>query len=340
MGSAEAADLGSRGAPGPATAGGGTLRALLYHRVQDPAAARPDLAPDLVSATPARFERHVRYLARHYTPVGAHELIVALGGRHTLPRRAVLVTFDDAYRDFREVAWPILTRYRVPAVLFVPTAFAQEPDRVFWWDAVWQALARTDQDQLLLPHRTALPLRTWRDRVAASRQLAEWLKTLTPSSRAAALATLHTQLGVHPEPPRAVLSWAELRQLAQDGVAVAAHSRTHELLDQVDSGALQWEVAGSRDDLVRELGRCLPLFAYPNGNADARTPRTLRSAGFLAGFGTSPGPSDLRYVDPYRLRRDDGRASLPRLALRLLGPVNRTRALRYWLGRSAAHASP
>ena len=70
-------------------------------------------------------------------------MLAALDGRHQLPRGAVLVTFDDGYRDFRELAWPLLKQYRVPAVMLVPTSFVSEPDQSFWWDSLWQIIDRT-----------------------------------------------------------------------------------------------------------------------------------------------------------------------------------------------------
>lgn len=311
-----------------------TLRTLVYHRLEDPAIPRHDLAPDPVSASPALFERHIQHLARFYSPVGADEVHAALAGRHALPRRAVLVTFDDGYRCFLDIAWPILKRYGVPAVLFVPTAFVDNPSRVFWWDAVWQVLARTDRARVVLPDGTRRSLQSWDDRVAASRVAAELLKRLSPAARVAALQGLAEQLAVGPTPTRAVLSWAELRQLADDGVTIAAHSQTHALLDQLDEAALAREVDGCRDDLVREMGTCPRLFAYPNGNFDERTVRALERAGFESGFTTIPGPSRLGTADPRALRRDDGRAGLHRFALRLAWPIA---VLRQWRHPVACH---
>jgi peptidoglycan/xylan/chitin deacetylase (PgdA/CDA1 family) len=43
-----------------------------------------------------------------------------------LPARAVLLTFDDGYRDNLENALPILRRHGYPAVLFVPIGFLDD----------------------------------------------------------------------------------------------------------------------------------------------------------------------------------------------------------------------
>lgn len=308
---------------------GQELRVLLYHRIEDPAARRPDLAPDPVSASPALFERQLRYLTRWYCPVAADELMAALAGRHRLPARAVLVTFDDGYRDFAELAWPLLKQYRVPAILFVPTAYVDDAARIFWWDALWQLVSRTARQDLRLPDGATLSLARAEERVAASRSVAEWLKSFQPAARRALLDALGEQLGVRPEPTRAVLDWGALRRLAADGVTIAPHSRTHELLDQVHGPELRTEIEGSRADLVRGLGACPPLFAYPNGNYSREAVQILRLGAFQAAFTTTHGINRLDTADHLLLRRDDGRASLARFALQLLGPLGRLRARRH-----------
>src|SRR2546421_516354 len=102
------------------------LRVLTYHRVDEPG-ARPKLNPGLISATPEVFDQEMSYLAANYHVVSMPELLQAYRTGTPLPPRAVLVTFDDAYCDFAEHAWPTLKRYRLPATLFVPTAYPDQP---------------------------------------------------------------------------------------------------------------------------------------------------------------------------------------------------------------------
>ena len=98
------------------------LRVLTYHRIVDPASGER-CNPSLLSATPTGFETQMRHLARRYRVVGADEVAAAYRRERRLPDRAVLVTFDDAYRDVGEVAWPIMRALGLPATVFVPTAF-------------------------------------------------------------------------------------------------------------------------------------------------------------------------------------------------------------------------
>ena len=307
------------------------LRVLVYHRVADAASTRLDLNPDLVTATPRLFQHQLRHLARAYTPIGADELLAAWAGRHTLPDRAVLVTFDDGYRDFYDVAWPLLRQHRIPAVLFAPTAFLADPQRIFWWDALWQIVSRTGRAAIELPTAREVRPLALDDRARATRVLTARLKRLRPREREQELERLSEHLGVRPEPTHAVMKWSGVKALQQEGLTVAGHSRTHELLDRLEGAALAEEIAGCRDDLVRELGCCPPLFAYPNGNVDWRVMAAMDAAGFKLGFTTVRGVNYFGTDDVRLLRRDDGRTSRLLFVLKLSSAVARLRTRRHAL---------
>jgi poly-beta-1,6-N-acetyl-D-glucosamine N-deacetylase len=51
------------------------------------------------------------------------QFLRALEKPETLPERAALLTFDDGYSSMRGVTLPLLQRFEVPAVLFVPTDY-------------------------------------------------------------------------------------------------------------------------------------------------------------------------------------------------------------------------
>jgi len=57
------------------------------------------------------FEQHLEWLRSHRQPLSLGELRALIEARRALPRRAVVVTFDDGYRNFATQAWPLLLRY-------------------------------------------------------------------------------------------------------------------------------------------------------------------------------------------------------------------------------------
>jgi peptidoglycan/xylan/chitin deacetylase (PgdA/CDA1 family) len=285
----------------------GILAVLTYHRVDEPD-ARPDLLPGLLSATPAAFEAQVRCLADRYRPVSMAEVLEGAGEPARLPRRAVLVTFDDAYSDFAIHAWPILQAAGVPVTLFVPTAYPGRQIDEFWWDRLWEALRSTARTDVLTTPAGNLPLETTLDRTDAMRELRTWLKRTDDRTAMGEVDRLVAELdasGDHPGPAAgpAVLDWDELRRLAAEGVTLAAHTRTHPLLDRVDLDRAVAEIAGSHEDLEREFGAAPRVLAYPSGAHGGSAVEAARLAGMTLAFTTERGGNDLRHADPLRLRR-------------------------------------
>lgn len=95
---------------------------LMYHRVASDGPAA--LAPYRVS--PEMFERQLAWLQRH----GYHGLTADAfyrswfaQGIRKFPGKPIVLTFDDAYVDFYENAWPLLRRYGFPATVFAATGF-------------------------------------------------------------------------------------------------------------------------------------------------------------------------------------------------------------------------
>ena len=282
------------------------LRVLTYHRViepGDPSAPRPAS----VSATPSVFERQMRHLAGSYRVVSAEQVLAAVRGGALLPAKAVLVTFDDAYRDFGDIAWPILRRLGLPATVFVPTAFPDHPEREFWWDRlhrVFQATARTTLDD---PLTGRLPLDSAAARAGSLRALEAFLKSLSHATAMEAVERVCAQLGDDGASTARVLGWDALRALANDGVTLAPHTRTHPALSRIPVDEARAEIRGSHEDLRREIGVSPPIFAYPFGAHDDRVVRVMREEGFELALTCIDGHNRLgtqpTATDPLRLRR-------------------------------------
>jgi peptidoglycan/xylan/chitin deacetylase (PgdA/CDA1 family) len=97
-----------------------TLRVLMYHKIND----RPG---NRMSVPVGLFDEQIDLLGQlGYTVVGLDDVLDHYVGGRPLPERAVLVTFDDGYRDNQENALPVLRKYRYPAVVFVPIGYLDE----------------------------------------------------------------------------------------------------------------------------------------------------------------------------------------------------------------------
>ena len=101
---------------------------LTYHDIGPQAKGR------LVLAARA-FADQMRYLkANNYRVITLAEMHEFLQLKRQLPRRAVVLTFDDGYRSFLTYAYPILKELGFTATLFVYTDYVGTGRNALGWD--------------------------------------------------------------------------------------------------------------------------------------------------------------------------------------------------------------
>lgn len=92
------------------------MRILAYHAIAD---LRDDPVLAEYGVSPGLFAAQLDGLAGHgWEFVDLDAVLLWLTGDGDLPRRAVLVSFDDAYTDLLEVAAPLLAERSIPALVF------------------------------------------------------------------------------------------------------------------------------------------------------------------------------------------------------------------------------
>ncbi len=83
-------------------------------------------------------------------------------------------------------------------------------------------------------------------------------------------------------PTLPLLDWDALARLADEGVTLGAHSRTHPDLRRLDDARLADELDGSAAAIAERTGRRPEAFAYPFGHADERVVRATATRFRLA----------------------------------------------------------
>lgn len=94
-----------------------TIPVLMYHKVGYPVSCPRDAFLNIPGEAFRRQMRAMRSLGYRARPFG--EVVDALNGGQTLPRRTFAVTFDDGYECVGAVAAPILADFGFPATVFV-----------------------------------------------------------------------------------------------------------------------------------------------------------------------------------------------------------------------------
>lgn len=104
---------------------------LMYHRINFVKPSTPAMTRRL-TVHPADFARQMRWLHRNgYTTITQRELFDALMCGRPLPRRPIMITFDDGYRDAFFKASPALLSLGMRATAYVITERISGPDPNF-----------------------------------------------------------------------------------------------------------------------------------------------------------------------------------------------------------------
>jgi peptidoglycan/xylan/chitin deacetylase (PgdA/CDA1 family) len=107
------------------------LPILMYHSISDD--AEPNHSPYYKTTTrPALFAQHLRWLNdAGFRSVGLDDGIRIAQQGNGAQEKAVVITFDDGFRDFYDSAFPALTAQGHTATVFLPTAFIGESRQTF-----------------------------------------------------------------------------------------------------------------------------------------------------------------------------------------------------------------
>jgi peptidoglycan/xylan/chitin deacetylase (PgdA/CDA1 family) len=266
---------------------GPRIAVLIFHRVlprTDP------LFPGEMTAE--RFERLMALVAAAFNVMTlGHAMALRAAGK--LPRRALVITFDDGYADNAEIALPILQRHGLRATIFVSTGFL-DGGRM-WNDSVIETVRAAKVPALDLASfgLGTLPLATAQQRSLAIDALLPKLKYMTLAEREEALSRLHRLAGAPGLPGDLMMTSGQVREMHRAGMEVGGHTVNHPILRVLPDEQARAEIDQGRQHLQSIIDAPVEVFAYPNGRPaqdfDQRHVDMMRQMGFAAAVSTAPG---------------------------------------------------
>ena len=228
------------------------LVVLAYHEIAQPSQA---ISPDL-AVTPAALRAQLRWLQGHgYHLISVDQLLAARNGQMPLPRRPVLLTFDDGYRSVFDGAFPVLQAFRAPAVVAV----------VGRW---------------LEPESGLVP---FGDQTLDRRRLLSWDQLRQMQASGLVEVASHTY-DLH----RGIPGNPQLNSMP------AATTRQFDLGEGYESDAayrarLRADLARNSALLAQQLGRRPRLIAWPYGRSNATAAALATELGMPVGFNLDDG---------------------------------------------------
>jgi len=298
---------------------GGRAAILAYHRVLDPAEHDLDAVEPGMHVTRDAFAEHVDLLQRRYRVAPLADLVRKLYTGEKIEWGVVAITFDDAWLDTYEVAYPILRAAGLPATVFVPTSLV-DSGAYFWFSraarsvrAIWdnrEILAAAFPDEIM-PPEAEFVMRALIDNPPRQQyftRIMQGCKDLPEASRARVVDFLEA-LGQPPAARRPDLAdWEQLRRMSRDVFEIGSHTAGHRILTQLDEEQVKRELDESRRRIADEIGEAPVSFCYPNGDYNEKIARLVARAGYACATTTRHGfanpPADLYALPRLGMHQD------------------------------------
>jgi peptidoglycan/xylan/chitin deacetylase (PgdA/CDA1 family) len=268
---------------------------LCYHSVVD-APLHPLVQRGGLHLQLALFRKQIEFIARHYNVMPLEDVARALtGGSDSLPRRSIVLTFDDGYANNLSHAVPILQQFGLPATIFLATDYIGR-ERFYWWDELALLLANGAGRQVAAQGWGMLDLTTTAGVEHAFARGQDLLAAADLEQRRRHLSALADAAGpIETNEQTARLrpaTWQECRQ-APALVHFSAHGAAHRRLDRLPLEAAHAEIRSCRDALREQLGDAKrTVFCYPQGGMTQEVRSCLPGLGFNAAVCCTDSPGD------------------------------------------------
>jgi peptidoglycan/xylan/chitin deacetylase (PgdA/CDA1 family) len=224
---------------------------------------------------PADFRARLTLLRRGGYRVLALDEALQLLRENDLPRKSVVITFDDGFHDFYACAYPILREFEYPATVYLTTYYCRHNKPVF--DVVcsyllWKGRSMIVNGKDLVAGDARLDLRTAAGRDAALAKIERVVSgnRFSVDEKNELAATLAERVGVDYEAILCrrmlhLMNPDEVRHVHAGGVDVQLHTHRHRT--PLDRALFLREVADNRSAVQAMTGSTsVPAhFCYPSG---------------------------------------------------------------------------
>lgn len=268
------------------------LIVLAYHRVLE---TIPDnnypYDAELVSANVEQFEYQMKYISTFYNPISEDKIAECLENNISIPKRSVLVTFDDGFDDNYYYAYPILKKYNIPATIFISTGYIGS-ETTLWFDWLASLVFSSTTNTIDIPQLKSKYIRgEYSENKEIMVDLIKKLRKVSNKSRLEILSYLKEayskdmqhidQFKSHP------LSWNQVKEMSNQGINFGSHTVTHPILSRLEDDELEFELVESKNKIELELNKPVISISYPTGMQDSFSRKVLKKVkglGYKLGF--------------------------------------------------------
>jgi peptidoglycan/xylan/chitin deacetylase (PgdA/CDA1 family) len=286
---------------------------LTYHRIlPKPIIEQVYSSPDIIVSSQS-FEKQMQFIAETCNAISLKSYIVSVKNQLTLPKRTVIITFDDGWKDNFNYAFPILKRLKIPATIFLTTGYIEQKD-IFWQEQIRYLLhiikdnkqTKLELKNYLIKFKNDLPelSKISSLNIIDDENIITILKSIDQKLHNNFINELMKILN-YPQLPYHMhdfLDWNDIRIMKNHGLEFGSHTVNHLLLDKTDKDTLWNELKKSKEQIEMRIGEEVYALAYPNGNFNNDVIEAAQKTGYLCAVTTIEG-NNTTHCDLMRLKR-------------------------------------
>jgi peptidoglycan/xylan/chitin deacetylase (PgdA/CDA1 family) len=271
------------------------LTIIMYHGI----IRSPLVVSDWCFVDEHSFHAQIDYLKKHFEIIALSEAVERMR-KGEIKRPTAVITFDDGYQNNFDVAFPILSKGKIPATIFLATGLIDTNDTV-WHCRLNLALSQTRRP-VIERNGFKFDLSTLNLKAKASAAIQENLKGLPHPQLMATMRNIILELDGDPDcsigvgSPYGMLTRNAIAEMVASGlIEFGAHTHQHAILSRLSEEERLNEIRQSVDAVYQLTGRPCRCFSYPNGRTedyDLETIDHLKACGIQMAVTTTSGPNN------------------------------------------------
>jgi peptidoglycan/xylan/chitin deacetylase (PgdA/CDA1 family) len=264
---------------------------LGYHHVVDDGAAVGE--PPTIYSSKQKFDKLMKILSKKFQVISLSLLVDLIRKNEPIPKRCVVITFDDGYKDNYEIAYPILLKHKLPATIFLTTrpidsAGLLSMQKIYLLLQYFGLAKLAGLFSAKLPKSIDLPEKLNVEKLKILRQkqiLSELLDFDLYSYQGMNLIDqIFAESGL-PDKNNLFLNLKESKEMQNNNIDFGVHTVNHPRLSALNYHDQENEIVEAKNVCERILDRPMSMFCYPFGDTssfNSSTIEILMKNGFTA----------------------------------------------------------
>ena len=242
---------------------------LYYHSISPDRKSQASYITTGITIETDYFREQMRTLKRDYHPITLDEMYEWVQGRIQIPRRSVVVTFDDGFEDNYQYAAPIMEEFGMRGTFYLTTRCVERQTLPWFCKILYLFGKAKEEKKVFTDSKTGEKWDTTDPEQYSKAYSSSYLHPcakLSGEEQDVWIERLESDLGIRYDENLApkMMSWQQARELVQRGHIIGNHTYSHPNVAHLSPENQKNEIRLSHELLSKNLEIPPVHFSYPH----------------------------------------------------------------------------